>query len=352
VLNNSVLFDNGTNLGLGTISPNIGGYGTNSRLLTIMGVSGSYGILELTSNSANADGNAIGRLDFGSDGQAAGYKAISSIASFLSGSTSTKFGADLRFYTRADNAGTGDPSERMRIITNGNVGINITSPYGKLDVGGSIALNGRPVIDNSSSELYIGGITGVSGRGIDIISLWTGNTERMRISSSGLVYINTTAGSGTLNLKAQSAGNIIRLQNINNGDGSIYGYGTSTTFNYGFNTYSVADAFYLYNSGNYDFAGSDVSDRRLKENINTIDYNATEKLMQLVPKSYNMIKHPDTKRNGFIAQEVQKILPDLITGTESEDDYLGLDYNGLLAIAVKAIQELKAEVDTLKQLVK
>ena len=71
--------------------------------------------------------------------------------------------------------------------------------------------------------------------------------------------------------------------------------------------------------------------------------------MQLVPKSYNMIKHPDTKRNGFIAQEVQKILPDLITGTESEDDYLGLDYNGLLAIAVKAIQELNTKLQDQQQ---
>ena len=114
-----ITLKNSGNVGIGTTSPNIGNYGANGRILTVQGVSGSYGVLELTSNSANADATAIGRLDFGSDGQASGYKAISSIASFLSGSTSTKYGADLRFYTRDNNAASGDPTERMRITSSG-----------------------------------------------------------------------------------------------------------------------------------------------------------------------------------------------------------------------------------------
>jgi len=114
-----ITLKNSGNVGIGTTSPNIGNYGANGRILTVQGVSGSYGVLELTSNSANADATAIGRLDFGSDGQASGYKAISSIASFLSGSTSTKYGADLRFYTRDNNAASGDPTERMRITSGG-----------------------------------------------------------------------------------------------------------------------------------------------------------------------------------------------------------------------------------------
>jgi hypothetical protein len=49
-----------------------------------------------------------------------------------------------------------------------------------------------------------------------------------------------------------------------------------------------------------------------------------------------------------LAQELREILPSFVNGTESENEYLGIDYNGILALTVKAIQELKAEIDILK----
>jgi len=113
---------------------------------------------------------------------------------------------------------------------------------------------------------------------------------------------------------------------------------------------NATNLFRLQSNGNYFFAGSNVSDVRLKENIEVINYNATEKLLQLVPKSYNMIEHPTISKSGFIAQEVKEILPNFVNGTESENEYLGIDYNGILSLAVKAIQELKAENDTLKEI--
>jgi hypothetical protein len=80
---------------------------------------------------------------------------------------------------------------KMRINNSGNVGIGTTSPFSKLDVAGALSINGRPILDNSSAELYIGGITGVSGRGTDVVALYTANTERMRITSAGRVLIGT-----------------------------------------------------------------------------------------------------------------------------------------------------------------
>jgi hypothetical protein len=102
------------------------------------------------------------------------------------------------------------------------------------------------------------------------------------------------------------------------------------------------------NNGNYSFAGSNVSDVRLKENIQIINYNATEKLLQLVPKSYNMIEHPTISKSGFIAQEVKEVLPNFVTGNESENEYLGLDYNGILALTVKAMQEQQCKIKLLE----
>jgi hypothetical protein len=126
----AITIDTSQNVGIGTASPNIGGYGANSRILTVQGVSGSYAIAELSSNSANSDDTFVGRLDFSSDGQAANYKNVAAIASALSGSTSTKFGANLQFYTRANNAGSGTPIERMRLDPNGNLLFN--SGYGSV----------------------------------------------------------------------------------------------------------------------------------------------------------------------------------------------------------------------------
>ena len=270
----------------------------------------------------------------------------------------------------------GSVTERMRITSAGFVGIGVIPQtwYSTVSViqvssGGALwgigfsnnIFSANEYLDAAGTSKYIGAdaasryqqnagahvwsTAGAGGAGSSISF-----TERMRITSGGLILINTSVGTSTLNLKSQTNNKLITSYNPSGGDGTIYVYGTSTSLDYAFNTYSVGNAFYLYNNGNYSFAGSNVSDKRLKENIKNIDYNATEKLMQLVPKSYNMINHPDTKRSGFIAQEVKEILPDLITGTETNEEYLGLDYNGLLTLAVKAIQELKSENDTLKEI--
>jgi len=237
------------NVGIGTISPNIGGYGGNGRVLTIQGVSGSYGVLELTSNSANADGSAIGRLDFGSDGQAANYKAISSIASFLSGSTSTKFGADLRFYTRADNAASGDSVERMRITSAGYVLIGATSSSGigstRLQVSGT-STTSQILATNTSGGFFSTYTTSndvymTRSDAGSVLYIGTGPingstfTEQMRITSGGLVGIGTSSPITPLSLVAS-----VTNSQISTGSLEIQSFGTNNSW--------IADNLY-YNNG-------------------------------------------------------------------------------------------------------
>jgi hypothetical protein len=106
--------------------------------------------------------------------------------------------------------------------------------------------------------------------------------------------------------------------------------------------------FYIYGNGNYSFTGSNVSDRRAKDNILLLDITATDKIMSLEAKTYNMKNNPSQKRYGFIAQEVQQIISDLVSGNEN-DGYLGLDYSGLLTLTIKALQEQQKEIQILKQ---
>ena len=82
-----------------------------------------------------------------------------------------------------------------------------------------------------------------------------------------------------------------------------------------------------------------ASDIRLKENINTIE-NALDKIMNLRGVTYNWIDRingGDDLRLGFIAQEVQGIVPELITNNGS---YLGVQYKDVPALLVEAIKEL------------
>jgi hypothetical protein len=204
------------------------------------------------------------------------------------------------------------------------------------------------------------------------IGLTAGNTfsnlERMRINSAGGVRIgNPTAFNDDIRFNVYGTGvwdgANIGLQNGGAGGKDWIIFSTNNAFGQGGgnllfynNSGPTPNGLVIYANGNYDFGGSDVSDIRLKQDIENINFGLTE-IMQLSPKSYHLKSKNNLngenelslrKRYGFIAQEVQPILPDTITGGATEDEYLGLDYNGVLAVAVKAIQELKAEIEILK----
>ena len=105
-----------------------------------------------------------------------------------------------------------------------------------------------------------------------------------------------------------------------------------------------------------------TSDKRLKHNIQPIKYGLSE-LRALKPMSYDwqldLFNLPGTQL-GFIAQDVQKVLPELVTVEEDSEesrfkDELALTENGILPVVVASVQELdkenlqlKSEVETLK----
>ena len=103
--------------------------------------------------------------------------------------------------------------------------------------------------------------------------------------------------------------------------------------------------------GNFNDASgvySATSDRRLKKDFQPLPFS-WKKLMSLETMSYLYKTQKDTKRNlGLIAQDVDKIYPELVT-YNNENDVYHLNYSGFGVIAIKAIQELKTEVDTLKK---
>ena len=105
--------------------------------------------------------------------------------------------------------------------------------------------------------------------------------------------------------------------------------------------------------GNSSTAYNTSSDYRLKENIVSIT-DALDRVSQLKPSRFNFISDADKTLDGFLAHEVQEIVPEAITGEKDAVDEQGnpklqaIDQSKLVPLLVAAIQELKAEIEILK----
>jgi len=102
--------------------------------------------------------------------------------------------------------------------------------------------------------------------------------------------------------------------------------------------------------GNVTAYGS-LSDEKLKENIEIIP-NALDKVSQLKGVTFNY-KKDGKKSTGLIAQDLQKVLPEVVYETKDivndNESYLAVNYENTVGLLVEAIKELKAEVKELKE---
>jgi len=135
----------------------------------------------------------------------------------------------------------------------------------------------------------------------------------------------------------------IQYYNVSN---TCTAFGASTT----------SSSYQVYVHGGFYATGNVTaySDRRIKENIVTID-NALEKVNQLEGVYYNRVDDPDKNREiGFIAQDVNEVTPELVTYAEDVDQY-GVKYQNATALLVEAVKtltqqvkDLQAEIEELK----
>jgi hypothetical protein len=102
-------------------------------------------------------------------------------------------------------------------------------------------------------------------------------------------------------------------------------------------------------SGSIQYTGtlSDVSDRRLKQNIQPL-VSELDKIIQVNPVSFEMKNNPSVTELGVIAQELESVYPDLVNTASDEMGTKSVNYIGLIAPMMKAMQELKVEMDALK----
>ena len=96
---------------------------------------------------------------------------------------------------------------------------------------------------------------------------------------------------------------------------------------------------------------STTSDRRLKQNIETYT-DGLETVMEIRPTQYQMKSNPTVDEIGFIAQELQEILPIAVGGSATDDVEtapMTVDYSRLTPVLVAAIQEQQQLIKTLQQ---
>jgi hypothetical protein len=98
------------------------------------------------------------------------------------------------------------------------------------------------------------------------------------------------------------------------------------------------------------------SDYRLKENVTAVA-DGIIRLQQLKPSRFNFIADPDNTVDGFIAHEVQDVVPEAIAGEKDavDDDgnpvYQGIDQSKLVPLLTAALQEAIGRIETLEGMV-
>jgi hypothetical protein len=151
------------------------------------------------------------------------------------------------------------------------------------------------------------------------------------IDSAYLPHYMWESGNGGIYL--QNAGRWVLYHSLGN---NCTGLGTSATSG----AYGIYVDKGVYTTGNVVA----YSDRRAKENIVTID-DALSKLMQLRGVYYNRIKDEDKVRQlGVIAQEVNEIVPEVVTYAEDVDEY-GVAYGNLAGLFIESIKDQQAIID-------
>ena len=87
------------------------------------------------------------------------------------------------------------------------------------------------------------------------------------------------------------------------------------------------------------------SDYRLKEDLQ--DFNALDLVDNITAYDYKW-KDTEQRDYGFVAHELQEVMTNVVTGEKDGEMMQGVDYSKLTPVLLKAIQELKAEIETLK----
>ena len=345
----SALVFDGTNLGLG-VTPNA--YQSGARAFQ-----NSAGALYTVNNLQQ-------RLSFNA------YRASDGNDKYIATGFATEYrqgeGSGIHSWHIAASGTAGNAitfTQAMTLDASGNLGVGVTAPQNKLQV----VTTTRPqfsVSYNGTTGLYLEDATNSSwkswklstsfGAGSDLSFVQSTNTSgtptwaataAMTLDASGNLLVGTTSlpltqGFAAIAYAGGTYARIAHNTSAGTSDGYIQFFYNSTQIG------SIAQ------NGTSAVQYLTSSDYRLKENIVPMT-GALAVVLQLNPVTYNW-KSDGTVSQGFIAHELQTVVPDCVNGEKDAVDaegnpvYQGIDTSFLVATLTAAIQELKAEFDAYK----
>jgi hypothetical protein len=256
-------------------------------------------------------------------------------------------------------------AEAMRIDSDGDVGIGTTSPAFRLDVRDGSGSTRTQITNTANAAAGAGLFLSVLSSGTQV------SNSTIAINNTGDLRFFTGTSSDAERMRITSAGDILMTPGSNTtarGKVDIAGTGGTVSPSVPMAVSRAGDAgiminFYSTNSGttsigNITNAGgtntqyNTSSDYRLKENVAPM-VGSLAKVQLLKPCTYKW-KSTGAAGQGFIAHELQEVVPDAVSGekdaVDSEGGIVaqGIDTSYLVATLTSAIQELKAELDSIK----
>jgi hypothetical protein len=391
-IGNSLIYDDGTFIGISTASP------TNK--VHIVSSSTSVAGLLVTGGSSIQGDATSGQILLGNTTANQGSISYGNLTGYVYfDNTWNNNDGDIRFRTKT----SGTAVNALTIKGSGNVGIGTSSPSINTNQI-SLTINGTNVsrLDMQVSGTRNAGFVVASDAAylettasIPLV-FYTNSNERMRISSDGNIgmtvtpqswytgyvalqlgdttalYGNKTSADARIAILSNNAYlntsvNWIYLVNArasryqqNDGD-HVFSYAASGTAG---NTISWSNALVIKNSGNTLLGtGTDNGERlyvsgsiratgsitansdvRLKKNIERIE-NALQKVSEISGYTYNTIYDED-RHAGVIAQEIDKVLPEIVN--KGNDGLMGVEYGNISALLIEAIKDLKVQNDSLQ----
>lgn len=260
-------------------------------------------------NTIVQNGDQLGSIWFwGANGT--GYDPAAAIIASSDGvpGASADMPGALRFYTTAD--GSNILTEKMIIKNDGKVGFGTSATTAFWEFN-------RNANDNATTMGVVNSNAGSAAASV----IYLGNNSGA--TAAGLIYNSSTnatnAGANGVTLYQSIAGGKIRVQAVSAGVELLAG---ATSW-------------------------SAVSDERLKKNIKPLEYGLSN-VLQINPVrfDYKTDDSEGSKRLGFIAQQLQPVIPESVGG--NEETFYGVSATELIPALVNSIKELNAKVEALE----